>query len=211
MMNMKKNGLTPKQQCFCDEYLIDLNATQAAIRAGYSVKTANEQGNRLLANVSIKSYLQKRAKDRETRTAVTQDKVLNELAKIAFSNSTDFVNIVTKSCMKEIRDKEGNLIEEKEVFFKDVEIEETKNLTQDKKDVIASIKQGANGIEVKLHDKVKALELVGRHLGMFTDKIQAQITSDNTNININAQEIMSLPEEERQKYIDDLAKIAKGE
>lgn len=76
--------LTPKQKRFVDEYLIDLNATQAAIRAGYSPKTANEQGARLLANVSIAQTLQKAMQDREQRTEITQDRVLQEYARLAF-------------------------------------------------------------------------------------------------------------------------------
>lgn len=76
--------LTPKQKRFVDEYLIDLNATQAAIRAGYSPKTANEQGARLLANVSIAQTIQKAMQDREQRTEITQDRVLQEYARLAF-------------------------------------------------------------------------------------------------------------------------------
>jgi phage terminase small subunit len=77
-------ALTAKQQRFVDEYLIDLNATQAATRAGYSAKTANEQGARLLANVSVRSALTEAMKAREQRTHITQDRVLQELARIAF-------------------------------------------------------------------------------------------------------------------------------
>ena len=76
--------LTPKQKAFVSEYLIDLNATQAAIRAGYSPKTANEQGARLLANVSIAQTIQKAMQDREQRTEITQDRVLQEYARLAF-------------------------------------------------------------------------------------------------------------------------------
>lgn len=72
-------ALTDKQQRFVDEYLIDLNATQAAIRAGYSPKTANEQGARLLANVSVAAAVKEGKKAREERTEVTQDWVVHEM------------------------------------------------------------------------------------------------------------------------------------
>lgn len=71
--------LTPKQQRFVDEYLVDLNATQAAIRAGYSAKTAEVQGPRLLGNVRIAAAIRKRQEKRQERTEITQDFVLNGL------------------------------------------------------------------------------------------------------------------------------------
>ena len=76
--------LTAKQQRFCDEYLIDLNATQAAIRAGYSKRTAAASAARLLRNVKVQEYISEKQKEIEKRTEVTQDMVIKELAKIAF-------------------------------------------------------------------------------------------------------------------------------
>ena len=76
--------LTKKQKLFVDEYLIDLNATQAAIRAGYSVKTANEQGSQNLAKLSIQEEIAKAMAERSRRTGVNQDRVVMELAKLAF-------------------------------------------------------------------------------------------------------------------------------
>ena len=75
-------NLTPKQQRFVEEYLIDLNATQAAIRAGYSGKTANEQGSRLLANVSISEAIAEAQNKRAERTEITQDYVLTNIQKV---------------------------------------------------------------------------------------------------------------------------------
>jgi phage terminase small subunit len=69
--------LTPKQRQFVQEYLVDMNGTQAAIRAGYSKKTANEQASRLLANVNVKAALQHATEERSKRTEITQDQVLN--------------------------------------------------------------------------------------------------------------------------------------
>lgn len=84
MRVIAEKKLTPKQKRFVDEYLIDLNATQAAIRAGYSPKTANEQGARLLVNVSIAKAIQEARDKRQQRTEITQDRVLQEYARLAF-------------------------------------------------------------------------------------------------------------------------------
>ncbi|AUN11217.1 terminase small subunit [Clostridium botulinum] len=172
--------LTHKQKKFCDEYLIDLNVTQAAIRSGYSKKYAMAHAYELLDKPKIKEYIDKKMKDREKRTEITQDKVLQELAKIAFVNGADFAKVVEKSYMKPIYDKEGNKIDEEEVFYKDVELTLTDDLPEDKKKAIAAIKQTKFGIEVASCDKVKALELLGRHLGMFKDKVEV-----NGNMKVN--------------------------
>lgn len=87
--------LTAKQQRFVDEYLIDLNATQAAIRAGYSVKTANEQAARLLANVSVQETVQQRMADRQKRTEVDQDYVLMTI-KETIERCRQVVPVLTK-------------------------------------------------------------------------------------------------------------------
>ncbi len=73
-----------KQRRFVDEYLVDLNATQAAIRAGYSPKTAGQIGERLLKKVEIQTGVQEAMKARENRTHITQDRVLQELSRLAF-------------------------------------------------------------------------------------------------------------------------------
>lgn len=79
------NGLTPKQQLFVDEYLKDRNGTQAAIRAGYSEKTANEQAARLLANVSVSEVVQKEIAASQKKAKLSREKVLDELSKGAFA------------------------------------------------------------------------------------------------------------------------------
>ncbi|MEG2322806.1 MAG: terminase small subunit [Anaerovoracaceae bacterium] len=142
-------ALTEKQKRFCDEYLIDLNATQAAIRAGYSEKTAGRIAGQNLKKLEIQSRIQDLKGKRSERTEITQDRVLHELAQIGFAKVTDFVAI------------EGPF----------VKIKQTAEMPEEKIGAIAGIKEGANGIDVKLNDKCKALELIGRHLGMFTDKV----------------------------------------
>ena len=144
--------MTKKQKRFVEEYLIDLNATRAYRVAYPAVKkdeTAAQAGSRLLRNVKVAKYISERIQDRQQRTEITQDMVIKELAAIGFSKATDYVTI-----------KGGT------VFIKD-----TDALTEDQIRAIAGIKEGANGIEVKLNDKEKALELLGRHLGMWNDKL----------------------------------------
>lgn len=167
--------LTPNQKIFIDEYLIDLNATRAYKVAYKSCKkdeTARTNSSRLLTNANIKNHIQERMKEREKRTEITQDKVLKELAKIGFANATDYAKVVEKMVMKKIVNQDGEITGEEPYYFNSVELELTENLEESKQAAIAGIKQGANGIEVKLNDKVKALELIGRHLGMFVDKVE---------------------------------------
>lgn len=146
--------MTDKQKTFCEEYLIDLNATQAAIRAGYSVATASEQASRLLGNVNVQREIERLKAERSRRTGITADRVLQELARIGFVNPMDVI------------DPDDATVHA--------------NANADDMAAIASVKvkviPGKNGDdgferEVRLHDKVKALELMGKHLGMFTDKV----------------------------------------
>lgn len=94
----KDAKLTPKQAAFVDEYLIDLNQTQAAIRAGYSPKTANEQACRLLANVNIQHEVSKRRLERQERTQITQDMVLNRWWQIANADPNELISYRRKCC-----------------------------------------------------------------------------------------------------------------
>ncbi|KOC49979.1 terminase small subunit [Clostridium botulinum] len=184
--------LTPKQKIFCDEYLVDLNATRAYKAAYKNIKkdeTANAAASRMLRNVKVKDYIEKRMKDREKRTEITQDMVIQELSKIAFARGTDYAKVVEKSYMKPILDDQGHKVDEEEVFYKDVEVIETDNLTEDQKRAISSIKSTKFGISVETCDKVKALELLGKHLGMFTDKVEVNGSlSNEVNIIIDGEE-----------------------
>lgn len=155
--------LTAKQIRFVDEYLIDLNATQAAIRAEYSSKTAKEQAARLLSHVNVQAEIAKRQRARQRRTEITQDRVLQELAAIGFADIIDFAEVK--------RDVEG---------LPAVALKLTAAIPKEKRAAIAGIKQGANGVEVKMNDKLKALELIGKHLGMFDERKGAGECSSET-------------------------------
>lgn len=82
-------GLTPKQARFVEEYLVDLNATQAAIRAGYSARTAGQTSFELLKKPEIQILISEAQKKRSKRTEITQDRVLQELAKLGFGDIRD--------------------------------------------------------------------------------------------------------------------------
>ena len=149
--------LTEKQQRFVDEYLIDLNATQAAIRAGYSVKTANEQGSQNLAKLSIIQAISERMAERSKRTGVNQDRVVQELAKVAFIKMTDVV------------DQNGKI--------KDTASEDDLSCIESIKYKHSDTDSGYSvEREVKIASKLKALELLGKHLGMWNDKLDVNVT-----------------------------------
>lgn len=171
-------ALTPKQRRFVDEYLIDLNATQAAVRAKYSARTANEQGARLLANVSVQAAIQQRMKAREARTEITQDKVLRELAKIGFSD----IRKIVKWGETEVRvadDDSGDLMP-----YHGLALVDSSEVDDDTAAAIAEVSQGREGLKVKLHDKKGALVEMGRHLGLFIPKGHADLDVELKRIEI---------------------------
>lgn len=189
--------ITDKQKAFVDEYMIDLNATRAyktVYKAVKSDEVASAASARLLRNVKVKDYLEQRMKDREKRTEITQDKVLKELAKIAFANGSDYAKVVQKSRVLPQYDRQGNEIGEKEIFYAEVEVELTEKVPKDKLAAISGIKATKEGIEVKMNDKVKALELLGRHLGMFNDKLEVKGNVDVNNpfANLSEEELLKL-------------------
>lgn len=147
-------ALTAKQKQFVREYLIDLNATQAAIRAGYSVKTAEAIGYENLRKPQIAKAIEKAMGKRVERTEITADRVLQELAKIGFSDMRTFTKWSNRG----------------------VVLIDSDTLTPDQAACVAEVSQtiteSGGSIKFKLHDKVAALEKIGRHLGLFKDKIE---------------------------------------
>lgn len=155
------NKLTPKQRRFIDEYLIDLNAMQAAIRAGYSEKTAYSIGLQNLKKLEIQAEIQKRRNRLQNKLEITQERVLQELAAIAFANGSDYAKVVNTGLLPT------------------VEMIPTEELPPEKLPAIAGIKANQYGVEVKLHDKVKALELLGKYLGTFDGGPAQEQTENN--------------------------------
>lgn len=141
--------LTPKQTAFCREYLVDLNATQAAARAGYSAATANEQGARLLANVSVSEEIARLMAAREERTDITGDRVIEELATMAFYDPAEIggADIRGPADIAKLPEKVRRCI-------------------------VGWGWDKAGNFTLKLAAKTPQLELIGRHLGLFRDKIE---------------------------------------
>ena len=175
--------LTPKQMRFVDEWLIDFNGKQAAIRAGYSAKTAEATAARLLRNVKVQAEIARRQKDLQKRTEISQDRVVKELARVAFADATDYAQVETRIVEKD----DGT-----EVSYQTVTLKNTAELSPEQRAAIAGIKQGANGIEVKLCDKLKALELLGRHIGMFNDKLEVKATVENPFAGLSTEELRNV-------------------
>jgi phage terminase small subunit len=147
----KTKGLTPKQERFVEEYLIDLNATQAAIRAGYSAKTAREIAKENLTKPPIQEEIRKRRKEQMKRTQLTADKVLRELASVAFSTMRAFGDWNADGFVV----KDSKRLE----FGNDRCV---KRFTQTRTATGGSMR-------FELHDKVAALKLLGEHLGLWGD------------------------------------------
>lgn len=145
--------LTAKQQRFVDEYLIDLNATQAAIRAGYSPVSANKIAAENMAKPGVRACVDAAIAERSRRTGVNADRVVRELARLAFVSAPDVINVNTATLNEDATEDDLAAIQSVKVKILSGDIESEER-------------------EIKLADKVKALELLGKHLGMFTDKLQ---------------------------------------
>ena len=142
-------ALNDRQRLFVDEYLIDLNATRAAIRAGYSPKSATTDGPRLLENAGIRACIDKKLAERSRRTGVNADRVVLELARIAFADIT------------RVAGSDGQIMPDAQ---------------EDDRAAIASIKvrkmaDSSEEREARMYDKNRALELLGKHLGLYQDRV----------------------------------------
>lgn len=152
-------SMTDKQKFFCIEYIIDMNGAQAAIRAGYSENAAKEIASENLTKPNIQLVIRALMKKREERTEITQDRVLEELAKIAFSDLNNFVEYGPSGVtLKDSSTVDGTMV--------------------------AEVGQSKFGKKIKLHDKMKALELLGRHLAMFVDRQQVEDITPGRAMNI---------------------------
>lgn len=153
-------GLTPKQARFVKEYLVDLNAKQAAIRAGYTVKTAESQGSRLLAYAKVSKAVQEAQAKRLNKLEITAERVLAELARIGFSDPRELFD--ADGQMKPIQD----LPDDTARCIASVEVtRETTRRNGDKTETETVTK-------IKHWDKNRALELLAKNLGLLKDRIQ---------------------------------------
>lgn len=139
--------MTPRQEAFVREYLIDLNATQAAIRAGYSEKTAGQQGEQLLKNLEIADAVQAAMANRAHRLEISADRVLQELARLAFFDPATLGEAGING-----PEDIGKLPEHV------------------RKAIVGWSWDKAGNFTLKLADKISALEKLGRHLKLFTER-----------------------------------------
>lgn len=151
--------MTPKQQRFVEEYLKDLNATQAAIRAGYSAKTASSQGERLLRNVDVSAALSEAQAKRSTKTGIDAEWVLTRLAHESLADVADLYD--ENGGLKSVHDwpliwRQG--------LVAGMDVEEIRENGA----VVGVVRK------VKLSDRIKRIELIGRHIDVqaFKDKIE---------------------------------------
>lgn len=150
----RNDGLNDKQRMFVEEYMIDFNGKQAAIRAGYSPKCAEVTASKLLSKAKVHAYKEVLMAEASRRTGVSVDRVIRELARLAFINPTKAVNFDTVELQRDA--KEDDLaavasIRVKRIVTDDNEIEER---------------------EIKFFDKQKSLDSLGKYLGMFTEKVK---------------------------------------
>ena len=145
--------MTEKQQRFIDEYMVDFNATRAVIAAGYSHKSANVMGAQLLAIPKIRKEINRRKAEAREGLRISAERVLWEMAALSFSNIFDYVEVI-----------DGKL--------------RLKEMPSEIQGAVSSIKVTKNGIEIKLHDKLKALEFLAKYMGL-ADKKSIEPTENN--------------------------------
>lgn len=178
-MSESQGKLTPKQQAFVNEYLVDHNATAAAIRAGYSERTANREGSRLLSKVDIQEALQIAQQQQQQRTQITADRVVRECASLGLSDIGDILDFTGT----------------------EPRLRPACEIPESARRAISSVKVrrfvegavGTNGpytrtvevVEFKLWDKLSALDKLGKYLGVLKEP------GNNTNVYINWDSIIS--------------------
>ena len=145
--------MTEKQKRFCDEYLIDLNATQGAIRSGYSAKTAKQIGQQNLTKLDIQEYINKRLAEKEAELIADQDEILRTLTRVLRRQEMDTVVVTCKERSSKYDEKGKKVTIEKEV----------PQLVQ---------------VPTKVSDLNKAAELLGKRYALFTDKVETDVDMD---------------------------------
>ena len=156
-------SLTDKQARFIEEYLIDLNATQAAIRAGYSEDSARNIGSENLSKPDIQESIAAAMQERSERTEITQDRVLRELARVAFANIRElFEWDEGRACFVPSK----NLTEDQSAAISEVWSETVRFYNEETDVAETKVK-----LKLKTYDKLSALEKLGKHLGLFVDRV----------------------------------------
>jgi phage terminase small subunit len=159
-------ALNPKQQRFVAEYLLDLNATKAAIRAGYSAKNADVTGPRMLGNVGIAAEIEKRQAELAGMLGVTVDRIVGELAKLGFSNMLDYMRVGPS----------GDPVLDFSALTRDQAAALTEVTVEDFMDGRGEDARDVRRVKFKLADKRGPLVDLGKHLGMFVDRVNVTVT-----------------------------------
>lgn len=158
--------LNEKQKRFCEEYIIDFNGTQAAIRAGYSARTANEQSSQLLVKLNIQEYIQELIEERKKRTEISQDRVLLEIARLAFNDPRKA--FYDDGRLKNIHEWPDEVA----AAISSIEIVEDKLKDSD-------LPYESTVKKIRFWDKGKQIELAAKHLGMLNEKLMLQGDRNN--------------------------------
>ena len=158
-------GLTAKQQRFIEEYLVDLNATQAAIRAGYSEKTAGVIGCENLAKPNIAAAIADARQAQSKRTEITADRVLNELALLGFANMADYIRIGA----------DGDPFIDLSDLTREQAAAISETMVEDYYEGRGEDARQVRKVRLKFHDKRGALVDIGKHLGMFVDRSEIEV------------------------------------
>lgn len=182
--------LTDKQKRFVDEYLIDLNATRAYKAAYPSVKkdeVAAAASARLLRNVKVQDYLMERQKDLQKRTEITQDKVLQELARIGFADIKDYLSFRTEKTVITYDTDTGEPIIDYSPIIEMLDSDQVDGK------VIQEVSINSKGVfTFKLYSKLDALEKIGKTLGMFKDKVELSGNINNPFEGLTTEELKEL-------------------
>lgn len=164
--------LDARERRFVGEYLIDLDPRRAAIDAGYSKTTAASKAYQWVSNSKLKPHvyaaIEQAQEKRSERTEITQDMVLQELAKISFSDIRKIVRW-GETMIRMETDKDGNDVV---VPYHGLALIDSNEIDDATAAAISEVAEGRNGLTVKLHDKKGALVDIGRHLGMFKDRVE---------------------------------------
>lgn len=160
-----KAKLTPKQEAFVARYLLDLNATQAAIRAGYSEKTAQQQGSRLLLNVLVQEAIAKGREKTAAKLEITKERIVDELAKIAFADIRKAVR-----WGKSPIDTTSENASPNGLGIYPVELVPSEEIEDEIAAAVSEVSLTQTGIKIKMHDKKAALVDMAKMLGFMVEK-----------------------------------------
>lgn len=158
--------VSPQMRLFALEYMTDLNGKAAAIRAGYSPASAAQQAHRLMSHPWVMDEIGRAMDARAKRVEITADDVLREIAAMAFSDLRSVAKWGSRPAPEDADSPTEQYIE----------LLDSDELSPVVSSAIAEVSQGQAGLRVKMHDKVRSLELLGKHLKMFVDRTEHDVT-----------------------------------